>query len=172
MGDTLLISIAVPRRVVDRARELGIDLESIAVEAILRELKLDPGEEAEVHLELAKRYLDEARSYIEKGDAVQASEELYKTVEECVKALAKKLNVPEVARAREYGRWFTWLLDKAARRVARVLNEYRVKSVWDAAYSLHVWGFHEAKLSVKDIEMDIPEIEWLLSYAEEVVRRG
>ena len=166
----VMISIAVPRRLIDRARELGVDLESIAIEAILRELKLDPGEEAEVHLELARRYLSEAKAYISRRDAVQASEKLYKAVEECIKALAKKLGVPEAAKAREYGRWFTWLLDKAARRLARVLNEYRVKSVWDAAYSAHVWGFHEAKLSIKDIEIDIPQVEWMLKYTEKLVK--
>ena len=52
-----------------------------------------------------------------------------------------------------------------------MLNEYRVKSVWDAAYAIHVWGFHEAKLNVEDIEIDIPQIEWLLRYTERLVEK-
>lgn len=171
VGGFSAISIKVPRKIIDRAEELGLDLESVIYEALLRELKLNPGEEAELRLELARKYLDEARMYVEKGDAVQASEKLYKAVEECIKALAYQLNVPEVAKAREYGMWFTWLLDKTARRIAGVLGEYRVKSVWDAAYSLHIWGFHEAKLSVDDIRMDISQVEWLLEYTRKVVEK-
>jgi hypothetical protein len=40
---------------------------------------------------------------VERGDAIQASEKLYKAAEEAVKALAQKLWVPEAAEAREYG---------------------------------------------------------------------
>jgi len=47
------LTIFVPRRVVERAKELGLDLESVAIEAFLRELKLDSVEEAETRLELA-----------------------------------------------------------------------------------------------------------------------
>jgi HEPN domain-containing protein len=154
MSNILTISVTVPKKIIDKAKEL----------------KLDPSEEAEARLELAEKYLDEAKKYMEKGDAVQASEKLYKAVEECIKALAQKLNVPEVVKAREHGRWFTWLLDKAARSVAKVLNEYRIKSAWDAAYSLHVWGFHEAKLSIEDVKMDVPQIEWILKYTERLVK--
>jgi len=153
-----------------RAKELGLDLESVAIEVLLRELKLDPFEEAEIRLELAKEFLNEAKSYIARGDAVQSSEKLYKAAEECIKVLAQLLNVPEAAKARELGRWFTWLLDKAARSVSKTLGERRVKSAWDAAYSLHVWGFHEAKLTVEDVEIDVPQIEWLLEYMEKLVK--
>lgn len=171
MSSFSIISIRVPKKVIDKAGELGLDLESILYEAILRELRLDPSEEAELRLELARKHLDEAKAYVEKGDAIQTSEKLYKAVEECIMVLAHQLNVPEAARAREYGRWFAWLLDKAVRRIARILNEYRVKSVWDAAYSLHVWGFHEAKLDIDDIETDIPQIEWLRDYTKKVVEK-
>jgi len=148
------LSITVPKKVAERAKELGVDLEALAIEAILRELKLDPSEEAEIHLELARRYLEEAKAYMRRGDAAQASEKLHKAAEESIKALAKRLNTPEVSKAREHGRWYTWLLDKAARRIAKELGERRVKSAWDAAYSLHVWGFHEMKLTVEEVELD------------------
>ena len=166
-----LTTITIPKKIIDKAKELKIDVESIAIEAILRELKLNPNEEAEAHLELAKKYMDEAKIYMEKGDAIQSSEKFYKVVEECIKTIAQQLNIPEVAKAKKYGRWFTWLLDKAARRIARELNEYRVKSVWDAAYSLHIWGFHESKLNINDIKIDTPHIEWLLKYTEKLIKR-
>jgi len=162
------LTASVPRRAVERARELGLDLESVVAEALLREL--DPAEEVEARLELAKWLLSEAKSYLQKGDVVQASEKLYKVAEECVKALAQVLDVPEAAKARELGRWFTWLLDKAVRRISRALGESRVKSAWDAAYGLHVWGYHEAKLTAEDVELDIPQIEWVLEYVEKLVK--
>jgi len=162
------LTVSVPRRAVERARELGLDLESVVAEALLREL--DPAEEVDARLELAKWFLSEAKSYLQKGDVVQASEKLYKVAEECIKVLAQVLNLPEAAKARELGRWFTWLLDKAVRRISRALGEPRVKSAWDAAYSLHVWGFHEAKLTAEDVELDLPQVEWLLEYVEKLVK--
>jgi len=56
---------------------------------------------------LAERYLKETREYIAKGDAIQASEKMYKVVEECIKALAETLDTPETQEARKNGRWFT-----------------------------------------------------------------
>jgi len=50
------------------------------------------------------------------------------------------------------------------------VSEPRVKSAWDAAYSLHVWGFHEAKLAAEDVELDLPQVEWLLEYVEKLVK--
>jgi hypothetical protein len=46
-----------------------------------------------------------------------------------------------------------------------------VKSAWDAAYSLHVWGFHEAKLNVEDLEVDLPHVEWLIRYTEQTLAK-
>jgi len=56
------------------------------------------------------------------------------------------------------------------RYVFRGVSEPRVKSAWDAAYSLHVWGFHEAKLAAEDVELDLPQVEWLLEYVEKLVK--
>jgi plasmid stabilization system protein ParE len=56
---------------------------------------------------LAERYLKETREYIAKGDAIQASEKMYRVVEECIKALAETLDTPETQEARKNGRWFT-----------------------------------------------------------------
>ncbi len=48
--------------------------------------------------------MQEAREYLEKSNAVQASEKLYRVAEECVKALAIKFNTPEAQEARREGR--------------------------------------------------------------------
>jgi len=92
----------------------------VVAEAFLREL--GPAEEVEAWLELAEWFLSEAKSYLQRGDVVQASEKLYNVAEECVKVLAQVLNLPEAAKARELGGWFTWLVDKAVRRASRALG--------------------------------------------------
>ena len=55
-------------------------------------------------LELADRYLKEAKECISKGDSVWASEELYKVAGECIKALAVKFRIPEANEAYREGR--------------------------------------------------------------------
>ena len=120
-------------------------------------------------LELAEKNLAEAKELIAKGDPVQASEKLYKAVEECIKALAEKLRAPQLEAARKRGRWDTWLLGQAATDLSKRLGEERVKYAWAAAHDVHVWGLHEAKYRVEDAEATLPLAEWLLSYAKKVL---
>jgi hypothetical protein len=40
---------------------------------------------------------------------------------------------------------------------------------WDSAWVLHVWGFHEAKLSSEDVKERFPDVERLVSEARRVV---
>ncbi|MEM3568812.1 MAG: PaREP1 family protein [Candidatus Jordarchaeales archaeon] len=82
----VFIPAKLPRRL-----GIGIDLESVIVEAISEKLNMDPEEVAEVHLELAKKYLGE-RAELANRDPVQASEKLYKAAEEAVKAIANHFN--------------------------------------------------------------------------------
>jgi len=88
------VTIRIPRKIAEKAEELSVDLESLVLETILRELKLDPNEEAEIRLELAEKSLKEAKSFMEKNDPTQASEKLYKAVEECVKILSQLYKLP------------------------------------------------------------------------------
>ncbi len=68
-------------------------------------LKLDPEMTIRARLELAVKYLGEGRKLVDK-DPVQASEELYKAVEEIVKALAQHYDLKDVlARVNERGKW-------------------------------------------------------------------
>jgi len=86
-------------------------------------LKLNPQEEIITRIELAKKFLDEAKKYISQNDSVQASEKLYKVAEECIKALAIKFKVSEAEEAKKEGRWWTRLLARVAGRLAMLLNE-------------------------------------------------
>jgi hypothetical protein len=107
---------------------------------------------------------------------VQASEKLYKAVEECIKILAEKQRLPEYEEARREGRWWSKLLARAAGRLARDLGRKEIKDAWARAFNLHTWGFHERALCrgggkpspvLEDAEQDIPYVEWLVNYVKE-----
>ncbi len=167
----MTVTISIPRRLYEEAQRRGVDIESLVVELLSRELGLDPREEAKLHLELAERMLREARALLEKGDAVQASEKLYKAAEECIKAMAEALGLEEASEARRRGRWSLSLLDSAAARLADVIDR-RVYDDWDHVYFLHVEGFHEARLSAQQVEKRARYVEELLEMARRVVAEG
>ena len=158
------VSISVPKSLYEAARSRGIDVESKIIDVLASEAKLDPREEAEIRLEAAERYVDEAEEYITRGDSIQACEKLYKAAEECIKALAKLADIPEYRRAAEEGRWWAHLLGRAAHRLSRQLKEPKIADAWSRAYDLHVWGFHEGKYTVEEAKDTLPSIRWLLSY--------
>ncbi len=66
-----VLSIDVPKSLVERARERGLDLKTLIVELIAKELDIDPGEGAKAHLELAEKLFREGIEFIAKGDVVQ-----------------------------------------------------------------------------------------------------
>lgn len=162
------VSVTLPKKVVEKLEASGLSV----IDAIFLALggELDPNTIAEAKLDLAEKYLEEAKKYIAKGDAVRASEKLYKVVEECVKALTEVLRVGEAVEAKSKGRWFTWLLGSAARSVAERLEEPKVVEAWAIAYDVHVWGFHEAKYSADKTAWGLKYVERLLEVARRVVR--
>jgi len=92
------VTISIPRRLYEEAKRRGLDIETRVVEFLARELELDPREEVSLHVELAKGFLREALSLLEKNDTVQASEKLYKAAEEAIKAMAEALGPPRPKR--------------------------------------------------------------------------
>jgi len=96
-----------------------------------------------------------------KRDAVQSSEKLYKAAEECIKLLSERFNLPEVKEAEEKGKWTVTLLERAVRKLSNKIS-INVQIGWDAVNYLHVWGFHEAKLEVENVEARIPLIKRLV----------
>ena len=162
-------TIVIPERLVSEARRRGIEIEDFVLAALAKALKLDPRELASARLEPAEKALHEAEGYIARGDPVQASEKLYRAVEECIKALAEALGVEAVEEAERRGKWYTWLLGKAARQLAERLGEDRVRLAWSQAYEVRAWGFHEAKYSVEDVKPALPLARWLLEYAKKII---
>ncbi|WP_243678837.1 PaREP1 family protein [Vulcanisaeta distributa] len=113
------------------AEERGIDVEDLIINAI-KSRSNDPSESIRIRLELARRYITEAREYMSKGDAVQASEKAYKAAEEVVKALAEKYGLPEYQQATREGGWYTHQLSSAVNKLSRTLGGW-VLNGWSSA---------------------------------------
>ena len=163
------VSVGIPRRLYEEAVRRGIDVESRIIELLAKDLGLDPKDEAPLHLELAERFMSEGMELLRRGDTIQASEKLYKVAEECIKAMAEALNLEEVAKAREGGRWTLKLLDVAAKELSRRVSE-RIYDDWDHAYFLHVEGFHEARLSKEQVEARVKYVKELLQITRKTIQ--
>jgi hypothetical protein len=115
--------------------------------------------------EMLRGFLNEGKGYIEQGDAVQASEKLYKVAEESIKALSQTCTRDIYEEAIKKGRWTTDLLFKAAEEMGREIRRY-----WDSAWTLHVQGFHEMKLNINSVRRRIEDIEELVNLVENEVK--
>jgi len=163
------LTLYVPGKLVEEARRRGFDVESLVVDLLVRTLNLDPQATCEVHLELSHRYLGEGRALVGR-DPVQASEKLYKAAEEAVKALAIFYDLQDVlAGVEEKGRRTVSYLEKAVEAISERLGGRFLQS-WDNAWALHVWGFHEAKLDSKAVEIRLPYVERMVLEAEKIIR--
>jgi len=163
------LTLYVPSKLVEEARRRGFDVESLVVDLLVRTLNLDPRVAGEAHLELSHRYLGEGRALVNR-DPIQASEKLYKAAEEAVKALAIFYNLQDVlAGVEEKGRWTVSYLEKAVEAISERLGGWFLQS-WDNAWALHVWGFHEAKLDSKAVEIRLPYVERMVLEAEKIIR--
>jgi hypothetical protein len=162
--------VSIPKVIVDKLVERGIDVETYVVDMLAKAVGLDPEAVAEAHLELAVRFLAEGKALTDR-DPVQASEKLYKAAEEAVKALAIHLSLSEILRrVEERGRWTVADLEKAVLRSSERLGWLRQS--WDAAWVLHVWGFHEARLDAEDVKARVPDVERLVEGARRVLEGG
>ncbi len=163
-------TIIIPERIVKKAKELGIDITDIVIETLAEKLGIDPVEELEARTELAKKYLEEGIRLTD-SDPVQASEKLYKAAEEAVKAAAKILNLPVISNVKERGRWTATDLEKAVETLSKRYGE-QIIHWWDAAWTLHVWGFHEAKLDSEAVRTRIPYIEKMIQLLDMLKTRS
>lgn len=114
--------------------------------------------------------LRRGREELKKGDPIQASEKLYKAVEECIKILACLEGLEECSQARREGGWWTKLLSRAARRLARRLNKPLILEAWSQGYDLHVHGFHEHALTAEDVAETLPAVGELVTYTRNTLK--
>lgn len=147
----------IPETLAKELRKRGIDEYSL-VDAIVRFLNIDPSEAAKAHAELAMKSLNEGLGLVEKNDVVQASEKLYKAVEEAIKALAIVRGLREAEEAMNTGRWTVVLLDRAARELGD-----EVWRAWTEAYFLHVNGFHETRIDIDAVKARLSIIEKIIN---------
>jgi len=98
-----IYTLRSPKRLAIEASKRGFDVDALVIEALIEKLNLDLGGEAATRIELAEHFLEEAKKYIDAGDAAQAFEKLYKAAEERVKAPAVKFQVSEAEKARGEG---------------------------------------------------------------------
>ncbi len=167
-----MATIILPKGLIEKITQRSrIDVEAFIIEAVQRSLNLDPEEELETRLEIAKHMVQRAKEELERGDAVQASEKLYKAVEECIKMLACLHDIEECRRAREEGGWWTRLLAKAARRLSIILRSQLIIDAWSQGFDLHVHGFHEHGLSKEDVEISLPVVKKLVEYTAEQLEK-
>jgi len=162
-------SILIPRRLVDELRKRGFSVEDIVIDALLKALDADPTTAAEIRLDIARRYLEEGEALADK-DPVQASEKLYKACEEAIKALAIYNRLSEIlAKVEEKGRWTVTEFEKAVEILSDMIGEWILAS-WDVAWTLHVWGFHEAKLDSEAVRRRAKQIRKLIMELERIIR--
>ena len=106
--------------------------------------------------------LNEADELLEKGGVVQASEKYYKAAEEAIKLLVKTLNLTNILeKVAKQKVWDSRLLFDAARMISQ-----EIYNIWKNAWYLHVYGFHEMKLSDKEVKLissNIHRIEDILN---------
>ncbi|ADX81882.1 superfamily I DNA and RNA helicase and helicaseubunit [Sulfolobus islandicus] len=150
---------------IKKAEDIGINVEDVLISLIS---KNDPKEEIKLRLDLAKKYMKECEEHLKKNDPVQASEKAYKVAEELIKALAEKFNLEEYQKTLKEGRWYAYLLVSASSKLSQKLGDW-VLSGWDAGYSLHVWGFHEAKLAINDILPRVEKVRKMLEESEKIL---
>ncbi len=141
-------------KAISELRSKGIDDASI-IDALSK--LLDPETAWSIHAELSLRFFNEGLQMVDKGDVVQASEKLYKAVEEAVKALAIRSNLSEAKEAMEGGRWTVSPLDEASWKLGD-----DVERAWVEAYFLHVNGFHEIRIGIDEVRKRINVIKKLI----------
>ena len=163
--------IYIPKRIIDEAKRRGIDIEEVVLKALASIVNADNYTIALARIEIAEKMLSEAKEYIARRDVVQASEKLYKVVEECIKTLAEVLKISQLKEVEKRSKWDTWLLGKASREISEKLGEEKITLIWAKAYEIHIWGFHEVKYDVKDIEIALPLVEWLLNYTKQTLEK-
>ena len=119
------------------------------------------------HAKLAISMYERGLKLARRGDAVQASEKLYKAVEEGIKALAIAKDTEEARKALKRRGWSTRLLGLAAIKLGPTAF-----NAWAHAYYLHVEGFHEARLGMEELNASIPMIEPLIQEVRKLLDQG
>jgi hypothetical protein len=127
-------------------------------------------EEIKKYFESAIKFFEEGRALIDK-DPAQASEKLYRSVEEIIKGLAMYYGLRDILdRVGERDRWSTKDLDEAVIKISERLGDW-FRRAWETAYYLHVEGFHEASLDQGAVRARIDDIEKVIEETKRIIQQ-
>ncbi len=103
-----------------------------------------------------RKILEEADELLKRKEYIQACEKYYKVMEEVIKKLTElykeksRLLTNFINYVRKRGNWNTFILQRAAEELRRILNEElgggigdKIYEAWEAALRLHRDCFHE-----------------------------
>ena len=119
-------------------------------------------------LERAEDALEEAKQALGCRRAGWACFKLYEAVANLVKHLAERYRLPEAGKARSKG-WATYLLSRASKSLARILEKPELDAAWCKAYDFYIHGFLARALEPEHVEPFVPLVEELVRIAG---RRG
>lgn len=122
----------------------------------------------DARFKLSETCLQKAKEYLAKNDPMQASEKLYKAMEESIKFLAEFHTLSEAGTAEKNGKWSTGLLGTSAKKLTERLSKNEIDEARTQAWDAHVQGFHENKYGTKEVASVVPYVEWLVKYVQEV----
>jgi len=60
------------------------------------------------------------------------------------------------------------LAEQGHKTLASQLGDW-VLDGWNSAYDLHVWGFHEGKLTVDYVKVGVRKVETMINEAREII---
>jgi len=110
--------------------------------------------------------IKEADELLEKGDTVQASEKYYKAAEEAIKLITKTLNIQDVLqKVKSLGRWSSTLLFEGAMSISPEMY-----SIWSDAWYLHIYGFHEMKLTYNEVKSASHNIHKIINILSDLIK--
>ncbi len=115
--------------------------------------QLEPSKRVKKHKSQSIHYYENALRSIEAGDAEKASEFLWGSVSQAVKALAMHRGIE----LRSHQRIRSYVME-----VAKALQDESIKHSFDVAQSLHS-NFYESGLSLEDVVMGAEDAKQLVA---------
>ncbi len=125
------------RKAILISKNLGIPLNIVIGDLIVKELSKDPNEIVEYRLKLCDEMLKHGEELLAKEDIMEASEKFWNAVVQAIKALAITENI-ELKTHRE--------LWDYVKKLARKLNDVEIEKLFADANYLHI-NFYEGYLS-------------------------
>ncbi len=160
MNKTLVLSTTISNIIIKLAREQGKAPEILLTE--LLETKLDPKISVNVYLELHKKYLDEGKKLLEKGDLTQASEKYWSAVTALLNAIGVIRREPHYSH-----RELSLLVEKLAIELKRP----ELSKLFAVAERLHANFYHNFIKSKETFEEYVKDIIKLVKILKEYLQQ-